>query len=131
MRARLEAQGISPTPQRLSVAEVLLKRPQHLTADQVHAGVCRNGGHVSVATVYNTLKLFSERGLVREVVVEQGRVFYDSTPEPHHHLYDEESGDLTDIPSEQVVFSRLPELAPDVEAVDVQVIVRTRPKNHD
>ena len=128
MRERLEAKGISPTPQRLSVATVLLDRPQHMTAEQVHDGIRRIGERVSVATVYNTLKLFSQRGLVREVVVEPGRVFYDSTAHPHHHLYNEDTGELTDIPSEQVAFSRLPDLPAHLEASAVQVIVRTRAK---
>lgn len=128
MRARLESSGISATPQRLAVADVLLATPQHLTAEQVHDGIRRQGGRVSVATVYNTLKLFSKRGLVREVVVEPGRVFYDSTPESHHHLYNEQTGELTDIPAAQVAFARLPDLPPDLEASDIQVIVRTRPK---
>lgn len=126
MRQRLEENGISATAQRLSVASVLLDRPQHLTAEQVHDGVRRQGGRVSVATVYNTLKLFSERGLVREVVVEPGRVFYDSTSHAHHHLYNEDTGELTDIPPEQVAIARLPDLPEDLEATDVQVIVRTR-----
>lgn len=127
-REYLEASGISATPQRLLVAEVLLARPQHLTAEQVHEGVRRNGNRVSVATVYNTLRLFSQRGLVREVIVEPGRVFFDSTTHAHHHLYNEETGELTDIPSEQVAFARLPELPPHLEAADIQVIVRTRNK---
>ena len=126
MQERLEARGISPTPQRLSVASVLLDRPQHLTAEQVHDGVRLAGGRVSVATVYNTLKLFSERGLVREVVVEPGRVFYDSTAHAHHHMYNEDTGELTDIPPEQVAFARLPELPDHLETADVQVILRTR-----
>lgn len=130
MRERLETNGISPTPQRLSVATVLLEHPQHLTAEQVHDGIRRSGERVSVATVYNTLKLFSQRGLVREVVVEPGRVFYDSTAHAHHHLYDEDTGELTDIPPEQVVFARLPELPAHLEASDVQVIVRTRAKKN-
>lgn len=126
IRERLTAHSVTPTAQRLAVADVLLRKPQHLTAEQVHAAVSQSGGRASLATVYNTLKLFSSRGLVREVVVEPGRVFYDSTTAPHHHFYDIETGELQDIPSGQVDFSNLPEAPEGKEFADVNVVLRVR-----
>lgn len=128
MTERLAACGISATPQRLAVAGVLLARPQHLTAEQVHARVNAEVGKVSVATVYNTLKLFSERGLLREVVVEPGRVFYDSTTSHHHHFFDITTGELSDIPAGAVNFSQLPQVPGDRELAGVDVVIRIRPK---
>lgn len=128
MKQRLEGSGIAATPQRLAVADALLGRPQHLTAEQVHTTVNRAGRKVSVATVYNTLKLFCARGLAREVVVEPSRVFFDSTTEPHHHFFNPETGELADIPPEQIAFTRLPQAPAGTEAEDVQVIVRLRNK---
>lgn len=128
MNARLEACGINPTPQRLAVAAVLLARPQHLTAEQVHAKVNADLRRVSVATVYNTLKLFCARGLLREVVVDPGRVFYDSTTSDHHHFYDVTSGELTDIPEDAVSLSRLPDLPAGREFAGVDVVIRVRPR---
>src|SRR5258706_2388562 len=85
---RLKACGITPTRQRVEIARVLLARPQHLAADEILARVNREGMETSKATVYNTLKLFVEKGLIREVIVHPVRVFYDSNTLPHHHLYD-------------------------------------------
>jgi len=123
---QLEAHGISPTAQRLAVAGVLLARPQHLTAEQVHARVNSEARKVSVATIYNTLKLFSERGLLHEVVVEPGRIFYDSTTSEHHHFYDVETGEISDIPADAVGFATLPTVPQGSELVSVEVVIRVR-----
>lgn len=123
---QLGARGIGPTPQRVAVAQVLLSKPQHLTAEQVHARVNVETRKVSVATVYNTLKLFTERGLLREVVVEPGRVFYDSTTIDHHHFYDVSSGELSDIAADAVGFATLPGAPQDCELLGVDVVIRIR-----
>jgi Fur family iron response transcriptional regulator len=123
---RLKVCGIIPTRQRLEIAAILLRQPQHLAADQILAMVKKRYGQASKATIYNTLKLFSERGLVREVVVDPNRIFYDSTTVAHHHFYDVESGKLTDISPEDVVFERLPELPEGAKTDGVDVIVRIR-----
>jgi len=123
---RLLAVGIKPTAQRLHVAQVLLDRPQHLAADEVLARVKRRGGRVSKATVYNTLRAFADHGLVREVVVDPTRIFYDSTVEPHHHFFDETSHALTDILAGGVRIAGLPSLPAGTEAVGVEVVVRIR-----
>jgi Fur family transcriptional regulator, iron response regulator len=123
---RLQAAGIGPTAQRLSIAEVLLGRPRHLSADQVLAEVNREAARVSKATVYNTLRLFTEHGLVREIVVDPNRIFYDSSTEPHHHFYNADTGELTDIPAAGVRISGLPPLPEGTETEQVEVIVRLR-----
>lgn len=122
----LEAQGIVPTPQRLAVAGILLTRPQHMTAEQVHARVNSEARKVSVATIYNTLKLFTERGLLREVIVEPGRIFYDSTTTPHHHFYDVDTGRISDIPADAIGFESLPAVPQGSELVGVDVVIRVR-----
>lgn len=126
VKNRLLEKSVVPTAQRLAVADVLLQRPQHLTAEQVHAAVHRSDRQVSLATVYNTLKLFTERGLLREVVVEPGRVFYDSTTEPHHHFYDVETGELEDIPPGEIGFTNLPDAPKGKEIADLHVVLRVR-----
>jgi len=128
----LHAHGIAPTQQRIDIAAVLLERPQHVSAEQLLGRVSVLGGQASKATVYNTLRLFAERGLVREVFVDPTRVVYDSNTHPHHHLYEVESGHLEDIDSSLVSVASLPDLPPDtrLEGVDVVVRVRrSRPEN--
>lgn len=118
--------GILPTPQRVEVAEILLERPQHISADQILTRLRSGGSSISKATVYNTLKLFSKHGLVREVTVDPVRKFYDSTTHPHHHFYNVDTGELHDIPDEEVRFCELPELPAGTESESVEVLIRVR-----
>jgi Fur family iron response transcriptional regulator len=124
--------GILPTAQRLEVAGILLAKPQHLSAEQIIDRLRMNGSGVSKATVYNTLNLFSERGLVNECLVDPERRFYDSTTEPHHHFYNMDTGELTDIPHRNIQISGLPDLPEDFHLDGIEVVIKGRgvpPKN--
>lgn len=125
---KLTCCGITPTPQRLEVAEILLEKPQHLAADQIIERLRAQGRQVSKATVYNTLKLFSEKGLVRELSVTAERRFYDSTTHPHHHFFHVETGELQDIPEDQIGITGLPPLPAGTERESVEVLIRVRNK---
>ena len=118
--------GINPTPQRLEIAQVLFARAQHLSAEQVLSQVNEERVHVSKATVYNTLGLFARKGLIREVIVDPAKVFYDPTTEPHHHFYNMDTGSLMDIDADAVELQRLPELPQGTTAAGVDVIIRVR-----
>tara|TARA_R110002096_G_scaffold146914_7_gene305992 strand:+ start:1367 stop:1774 length:408 start_codon:yes stop_codon:yes gene_type:complete len=124
--ARLERFGISPTPQRLEVADILLKAPQHLSAEQVIERLRAKGSKVSKATVYNSLNLFGRRGLVREVQIDPERRLYDSCIEPHHHFYNVDSGELSDIPADDIEILGLPALPDGTHCEAVELIVRIR-----
>lgn len=124
----LRKHGIMPTQQRLDIASILLTRPQHLSADQVLALANRKGASVSKATVYNTLKLFAAKGLVREVIVDPTKVFYDSTTAPHYHIYNVDTGTLMDVDSDKVAVRGLPDLPMGTVADGIDVIVRVRNK---
>ncbi len=126
---RLKAHGVTPTRQRIEIARYLLARPQHLSAEQVLSQVNVDYPAVSKATVYNTLNLFAEKGLVREVIVDPARVFYDSNIEPHHHWFNVDTGELSDIPLGALRVDGAPELPDGVEAIGVDVIVRVRQKS--
>ena len=118
--------GILSTPQRLEIARILLERPQHLSADQIIERLRSKDSAVSKATVYNTLKLFSEHGLVKEVMVDPVRKFYDSTTHPHHHFYNVDTGELSDIPDAQVRFEDLPDMPYGTERDSVEVLIKVR-----
>lgn len=120
----LRESGITPTHQRIKIGEVLFSRKQHLSAEQVLVAVNQNDGEVSKATVYNTLGVFAQHGLIREVIVDPSKVFYDSNLSKHHHLYYSDSGELEDIADESVKISKLPELPNDLQIEDVDVIIR-------
>ena len=129
-RARqiLEQRGIRPTSQRLKLAEILLTTPRHLTAEQILATLRESSGHVSKATVYNTLNLFVEQGLAREIHADPERCVYDSTMAPHHHFQNVDTGEMIDIRPEDLSFDRLPPLPPGTEIESVDVVIRVRRK---
>ncbi len=122
----LRQRGISPTHQRMEIAHVLFSRMEHLSADQVLCLVNGRHAETSKATVYNTLKLFVETGLVREVIVDAAKVFYDPNTAPHHHFYDVENGEITDIDAEAVTIVGMPALPPGKVAAGMDVIIRVR-----
>jgi Fur family iron response transcriptional regulator len=126
IRSVFEKLEILPTPQRLEVATILLEKPQHLSADQIIEKLRVAGSAVSKATVYNTLNLFSERGLVKEVMVDPVRKFYDSTTRPHHHFYNVDTGELSDICDTRVNFESLPELPAGTRQESVEVLIKVR-----
>jgi Fur family iron response transcriptional regulator len=126
--ARLEECGIAITRQRLLIAGVLLSRCAHWSADQLLATVNEQQPEVSKATIYNTLRLFVEHGLAREVIADPDRVFYDSNLEPHHHFYDVTSGQLMDIPQDSIRLATLPPLPEGCEMEGVDVVLRIRPR---
>jgi Fur family transcriptional regulator, iron response regulator len=124
---RLRAAGLRPTRQRIALARLLFDGcERHVTAEQLHGEAVAAKIPVSLATVYNTLHQFTAAGLLREVVVEPGRSYFDTNAADHHHFFCESSGVLQDIPGQGVVVSGLP-LPPDGTAIQrVEVIVRVR-----
>ena len=122
----LESGAVKPTRQRLAIARVLFARHQHLSADQVMLSANRDGAELSKATVYNTLKLFVEKRLIREVIVDPDKVFYDSNTGPHHHFYDIQTGEIIDIDAAEITVAGLPPLPEGKVAEGVDVIVRIR-----
>ncbi len=123
----LRAQGITPTHQRIEIAQVLFEKRWHPSADQILAAVNVRYAETSKATVYNTIKLFLEKGLVRELIVDPSKVFYDSNTNVHHHFYDVASGEITDIPAAGVRIDGLPPLPAGLVTAGIDIIVRTRP----
>lgn len=123
---RLKGAGVTPTQQRVEIAAILFARDQHMSADQVLALVNDAGSSVSKATVYNTLGLFAEKGLVREVIVDPTKVFYDSNISNHHHFYNADTGHLMDIDPLSIQISDLPALPEGTVAEGVDVIIRIR-----
>jgi len=123
----LRAHGITPTHQRIEIALVLFEQRWHPSADQILAAVNVRYAETSKATVYNTLKLFLDKGMVRELIVDPNKVFYDSNTSVHHHFYDVSSGEITDIPAEGVRIDGLPPLPAGMITDGIDIIVRTRP----
>jgi len=124
----LREHGVTPTHQRMEIAQALFQRREHLSADQILSMVNSRHAETSKATVYNTLRLFLEKKLIRELIVDPARIVYDPNTTLHHHLYDVVTGQLTDIPAGDIKVLGLPPLPPGVETEGVDIIVRTRPR---
>jgi Fur family iron response transcriptional regulator len=125
----LRRRGLKPTHQRMEIAHVLFTRREHLSADQILSLVNARYAETSKATVYNTLKLFLEKKMIRELVVDPTKIVYDPNTEPHHHLYDVATGRLTDVAADNIRVVGLPPLPPGTVADGVDIIIRTRPQS--
>ncbi|HJP36502.1 MAG: Fur family transcriptional regulator [Gammaproteobacteria bacterium] len=122
----LRTRGISPTAQRVEIAGILLAARQHVCAEQILTRLDAYGAAVSKATVYNTLGLFAERGLVRQVIVDPAKVFYDSNVEAHHHFYNVDDGALTDVDVSELPIEQLPKAPAGTVAEAVDIVIRIR-----
>jgi len=123
----LKSHGINPSAQRLAVAEYVLRTSEHPSAEEVWARVRTRFPMVSRATVYNTLNLFVETGLLRPLVLTEGRTVFDPVLAPHHHLIDEETGEIVDIPWERLTVKQVEQLE-GFEISEYQVVLRGRRK---
>ena len=124
---QLKGVGLRPTRQRLALAKLLFDGDdRHITAEGLHAEVLAANVRVSLATVYNALHQFTRAGLLREVVVDSSRAYFDTNTAGHHHFFDEVTGELSDIPDGSVCLSSLPG-APEGKVLSgVEVVVRVR-----
>ena len=123
----LGQQGINVTSQRIDIARVLFAHGDHVSAEVVFDRVNRelaDSRRVSKATVYNTLGLFAEKGLIRQVIADPTRVFYDPNTKPHHHFYDVYSHELMDIDEADIRMQGLPSLPEGARLEGVDVVIR-------
>ena len=117
------------TRQRTQLAKMLFQAEnRHFTAEQLHKEARTAGGTISLATIYNTLHQFRTAGLLRQVIVEPGKVYFDTNTEPHHHFYIEDDGELLDVERSEIEISTLPEIPKDCAIQETDVIIRLRKK---
>ena len=127
LEATLREHGIQPSAQRIAVAQYVLDTSKHPSADQVLEEVGGRFPMLSRATVYNTLNLFVEKGLLRELVLAEGRTVFDPNLAPHHHFIDDRTGAISDVPWSALRVSRVDTL----DGLDVReysVVLRGRRK---
>lgn len=127
----LRAARLRPTRQRLALARLLFEKgDRHVAAEELHGEALAAQIPVSLATVYNTLHQFVGAGLLREVVINPGRSYFDTNVSDHHHFFYEDSGQLRDIPGDSIAVSNVP-LPPEggsIRRVDVIVRVEKAPQ---
>jgi Fur family transcriptional regulator, iron response regulator len=125
--ALLKTAGLRPTRQRLALARWLFGGGnKHVTADQVHAAAIKMRVRVSLATIYNTLNKFSDKGLLCQRAIDGGQVYFDTNTELHHHIFDEKTRRLSDIPASSVSFAKLPRMPSGKVLSCIDVVLRIR-----
>jgi len=126
LAGHLRACGVTPTQQRLIISEVLFDKLQHLSAEQIWRKVAHRDASVSRATVYNTLNLFVDKKLIKALIINKSKVFYDTNVSNHHHVYNVDTGELADVCADHVVISALPPLSSEIELEGADVVIRVR-----
>ncbi|MBL4741162.1 MAG: transcriptional repressor [Sneathiella sp.] len=122
---RIRSAALRPTRQRLALAELLFSNGnRHLTAEKLHSEVLHSGVKISLATIYNNLHQFTAAGLLREVVVDSSKSYFDTNVTPHHHFFHEDEGRLQDIESSELTVLGIPNLPAGTAISSIDVIVR-------
>ncbi|PLX36929.1 MAG: transcriptional repressor [Hyphomicrobiales bacterium] len=121
----LRRAGLRPTQKRLDIARLLFEDgDKHVTAEDVMEFARRNKVRVSQATVYNTLNQLCAAGLLKRIVLDGSRTFFDTNTNDHHHLFHEDDASLQDIPADAISILGLPELNQDETLRSVEIMVR-------
>ena len=129
---RLRVSGLRPTKQRLAICKVLFNRKEtfHFTIDQLKKIVERNAKKkISLATLYNTVHAFEKKGYLKEISLKGNQTFFDTNTKSHHHFYDEETTELTDIKNENISINNLPKIPNGKKIKDVEVVIRVASNN--
>ncbi|MBL4800929.1 MAG: transcriptional repressor [Emcibacter sp.] len=127
---KLRQVELRPTRQRMALAKLLFDGPnRHVTAEMLHEEVQQANINVSLATVYNSLHQFTSAGLLREVVVDSGRTYFDTNTTDHHHYFMEKEGCLKDIPEGEINFDMLPTAPEGKKFSRVEVIIHVAEDN--
>ena len=123
----LRRAGLRPTKQRAALAQILFcNGHRHVTAEALHETALRQGVAVSLATIYNTLHQFTKAGLLKDVPVDGSRSYFDTNTNDHHHFFDEDTGEVTDVPHHDLELKKMPEPPEGMEITRIDVVVRIR-----
>ena len=130
-RKWLLSAGVRPTRQRLTLAALLIGDGlnRHVCAESLHETVCSNSLNVSLATIYNTLRIFCDAGLMHEIHVDGHKSYFDTRTDDHPHFYWEDTAELVDAPADQLKISVLPDAPEGAEIAKVDVVIRLRRKS--
>ena len=124
--ALLIENNITPTKQRLDLAEVIFVKNQHFTAAELINLANNSKFFISQATIYNTLCIFEEKGLLKTINLQNGCKFYDTNLNSHHHIYNTSTNTLTDINNDQIKFTKKPEIPQHLEIETTEVLIKVK-----
>ena len=122
---QLKAAGLRPTRQRIALAKLLFGTcNRHVTAESLLTEATQAKIQISLATVYNTLHQFTDAGLLREIVVDLNRCYFDTNMAEHYHFFYEDNNRLEDIHSDDIIISKLPPLPLGKSLKRVDIVIR-------
>ena len=126
----LRSAGLQPTRQRVALARLLVgdQRNKHVTAQMLYLHALEDGGAMSLATVYNTLRILCDAGLLKEIKVDGSRSWFDTRVDDHPHFYWEDTGELADVPEGDLPLVEIPGVPEGAEVSEVDVVIRLRRK---
>tara|TARA_Y100001970_G_C13499728_1_gene493059 strand:- start:88 stop:504 length:417 start_codon:yes stop_codon:yes gene_type:complete len=124
---RLRASGLRPTQQRLTICEILFDRKEtfHFTIDKLKKVIeKKRNKKISVATLYNAVHAFKEKGYLKQISIKGNKNFFDTNTKHHHHFYDEDMSQLIDIEDKNVSINHLPKTPNGKKIKSVEVLVK-------
>ena len=129
---KLRASGLRPTKQRLAICKILFSRKEtfYFTMEQLKKIIEKNvKKKISVATLYNTVQVFKEKGYLKEISLKGNKTFFDTNTKNHHHFYDEETSQLTDIKNENISINNLPKIPNGKKIKDIEITIKIASNN--
>lgn len=127
--SKVRTAKLRPTRQRIALADILFRKgDRHVGAEELYAEAVSAGVNLSLATVYNTLHQFTTAGLLRAIAVEGSKTYFDTNISDHHHFFVEGPNTVMDITGGPIGVTNLPEAPEGMEIVNVDVVIRLRPK---
>ena len=128
---KLRSSGLRPTKQRIKICDVLFNRDKtfHFSINDL-TEILQNQHNqkISLATVYNTIHAFQKKGYLKEINIGNDMSYFDTTTSSHHHFYDEQTGDLIDINSQEVEIKKIPTPPSGKKIEDVEVTFKISKK---
>jgi len=131
---KLRISGLRPTKQRLKICEVLFKRDKtfHFTINDLAKSISENvSGKISLATVYNTVHAFKQKGYLKEITINSDKNYFDTNTSAHHHFYDENTNELIDCDEKDIDTINVKKTLPGKKIKSVEVLIKIASDNHN
>ena len=124
---KLRSSGLRPTKQRLEICKLLFDRKKtfHFTISDLSKILKKETDEkISLATIYNTIHSFKKKGYLKEISLKGNQTFFDTNTKSHHHFYDEETTELTDIKNENISINNLPKIPNGKKIKDIEITIK-------
>ena len=133
--SKLRSSGLRPTKQRVRLAEYLFDRENtfHFTVEKLDKAINKKNSdnRIALATIYNTVHAFKKAGHLKEILIKEGKNYFDTNTTSHHHFYDEHNNELTDIEKNKIELKKFPTPPRGKSIKNVNVIINIDNDNHN